>query len=67
MGVDKAVEVSLALVSDRHPFVTTAAFAPAREAGCRFIGAANPDSGPFRAPQGPRSSGLAADGKLADR
>ncbi len=64
IGVDEAVDVSLALLADRERFVTTAAFARAKQDGFRFIGAANPHSGPFRAAARPRILELAAQGKL---
>jgi NADPH:quinone reductase len=64
IGVDEAVDVSLALLADRRRFVTTAAFARAKQDGFQFIGAANPRSGPFRAAARPRILELAAQGKL---
>lgn len=64
VGVDEAVDVSLALVGDRRRIVSTAAFARADRDGFQTIGASNPSSGPFRAAARARILGLAADGKL---
>jgi NADPH:quinone reductase len=49
VGVDEAVDASLALVADHRRIVTTVAFGRARRDGFQFVGAANPASGPFRA------------------
>ncbi len=64
VGVDEAVDVSLALVGDRRRIVSTAGFARARKEGFQLVGAANPNSGPFRAAARPKILGLAAAGKL---
>jgi NADPH:quinone reductase len=64
VGVDEAVDCSLALVADRSRIVTTAAFARAKREGFRFVGAANPKSGPFRAAARQSILDLAAAGKL---
>ncbi len=64
VGVDEAVDVSLALVSDRRRIVTLTAFARANKEGFRSIGAANPESAPFRAKTRPRILELAAERKL---
>jgi NADPH:quinone reductase len=64
VGVDEAVDVSLALVSDRQRIVSTAAFARAKRDGFRIVGAANPRSGPFRAAARRSIIDLAAQGKL---
>ena len=49
VGVDEAIDASLALVQDRRRIVSTAAFARAERDGFQSVGAANPSSGPFRA------------------
>jgi NADPH:quinone reductase len=64
VGADEAVDVSLALVSDRRRIVSTAAFARFKQDGFQIVGAVNPKSGPFRAGARPRIIGLAAEGKL---
>jgi NADPH:quinone reductase len=64
VGVDEAVDVSLALVSDRQRLVSTAAFARAKQDGFQIVGAANPNSGPFRAAARPKILALAGQGKL---
>jgi NADPH:quinone reductase len=64
VGVDEAVDVSLALVSNRQRFVSTAAFARVKQDGFQVVGAANPLSGPFRATARPMILELAAQGKL---
>jgi NADPH:quinone reductase len=64
VGVDEAVDASLALVHDRQRIVTTAAFARAKRDRFQFVGAANPSSGPFRAAARQSILDLAADGKL---
>jgi NADPH:quinone reductase len=63
-GSDEAIDVSLALVSDRQRIVSIAAAGRARADGFRFIGAANPASAPFRARARPRIIALATEGKL---
>jgi NADPH2:quinone reductase len=65
VGSDEAVGVSLALVQDRQRIVTITAFGRARAEGFQAIGAANPESGPFRAAARPGIIRLAAEGKLA--
>jgi NADPH:quinone reductase len=49
VGSDEAGDVSLALVADRKRVVTIAAAPRARADGYVFVGASNPESGPFRA------------------
>ncbi len=65
VGVDEAIDASLALVSDRRRVVSTAAFARAARDGFQTVGAANPNSGPFRAAGRRTILELAAQGKLA--
>jgi len=65
VGVDEAIDVSLALVSDRDRVVSTAAFGRAARDGFQIVGATNPSSGPFRAAARPYVLDLAAHGKLA--
>lgn len=57
VGSDEAGDVSLALVDDRKRVVTIAAAPRAGADGYVFVGASNPESGPFRA--GARSGILA--------
>jgi NADPH:quinone reductase len=64
VGVDEAVDVSLALVTDRRRIVSIAAFSRASHDGFQAVGASNPRSGPFRAAARARIIGLAAGGKL---
>ena len=64
VGVDEAVDVSLALVADRRRIVTTWAFDRARQDGFPFVGLANPRSNPFRAAARQSIIDLAAAGKL---
>lgn len=64
VGVDEAIDVSLALVSDRHRIVSTAAFGRVKRDGFQIVGAANPRSGPFRAAARKAILDLAARGKL---
>jgi NADPH:quinone reductase len=64
IGVDEAVDVSLALIGDRTRLVSTAAFARAQRDGFQVVGAHNPRSGPFRAAARPKILELAAQGKL---
>jgi NADPH:quinone reductase len=64
VGVDEAIDVSLALVSDRRRIVSTAAFGRAQRDGFQTVGAANPNSGPFRAAARQSILDLAAQGKL---
>ena len=49
VGSDEAGDVSLALVGDRQRVITIAAAPRAKADGYVFVGASNPDSGPFRA------------------
>jgi NADPH:quinone reductase len=64
VGSAEAGDVSLALVGDRQRVVTIAAAPRARADGYVFIGASNPESGPFRAAARGRILRLAADGDL---
>ena len=64
IGVDEAIDVSLALISDRKRIVSTAAFARAKQDGFQVVGANNPRSGPFRAAARPKILELAAQVKL---
>jgi NADPH:quinone reductase len=64
VGVDEAIDVSLALVSDRRRIVSTAAFGRVKRDGFQIVGAANPQSGPFRAAARKPILDLAAHGKL---
>jgi NADPH:quinone reductase len=64
VGVDEAVDASLALVSDRRRVVSTAAFTRAKRDGFQIVGAANPKSGPFRAAARAKIIELAAQSKL---
>jgi NADPH2:quinone reductase len=64
VGVDQAVDVSLALISDRLRIVSTAAFSRAQQDGFQIVGAANPSSGAFRAAARRSILELAAQGKL---
>jgi NADPH:quinone reductase len=64
VGVDEAIDASLALVSDRRRIVSTAAFGRADHDGFQVVGAGNPSSGPFRAAARRRILDLAAQGKL---
>jgi NADPH:quinone reductase len=56
--------VSLALVPDRRRVVTIAAAPRAKADGYVFVGASNPESGPFRARTRSRILGLAQRGGL---
>jgi NADPH:quinone reductase len=64
VGVDEAIDVSLALVSDRGRIVSIAAFRRASKDGFQLVGGSVPRSGPFRAAVRPAILDLAADGKL---
>lgn len=64
VGVDEAIDVSLALVPDRRRIVSTAAFGRVKRDGFQIVGAANPHSGPFRAAAREPILDLAARGKL---
>jgi NADPH:quinone reductase len=60
VGSDEAVDASLALLEDRHRFVTLAAFGRAAKEGFVGIGLVNPKSAPFRAQARARIVELAA-------
>lgn len=64
VGSDEAGDVSLALVPDRGRVVTIVAAPRAKSDRYVFVGAANPQSGPFRASARSRILGLARDGDL---
>jgi NADPH:quinone reductase len=64
VGSDEAGDVSLALVADRNRIVTVAAGPRAKRDGYIFVGASNPESGPFRAKARGRILELAQDGDL---
>jgi NADPH:quinone reductase-like Zn-dependent oxidoreductase len=64
VGVDEAVDVSLALVSDRGRIVSIAAFGRAGQDGFQVVGGSVPRSGPFRAAARRPILDLAAEGKL---
>jgi NADPH:quinone reductase len=64
VGSDEAAEVSLALVGDRKRLVTIVAAVRAKADGYVFVGASNPQSGPFRAAARSRILELAAGGDL---
>jgi NADPH:quinone reductase len=64
VGVDEAVDVSLALVSDRRRIVSIAAFGRAGQDGFQLVGGSVPRSGPFRAAARRPILDLAAEGKL---
>jgi NADPH:quinone reductase-like Zn-dependent oxidoreductase len=64
VGTDEAVDVSLALVSDRDRIVTIAAARRAREEGTQAIGGAMPASAAFRDDVRARLIKLAGEGKL---
>jgi NADPH2:quinone reductase len=64
VGTDEAVDVSLALVSDRKRIVTIAAQARAEKDGIVAIGGNMPSSAAFRDEVRPRLIQLASDGKL---
>lgn len=64
VGVDEAIDVSLALVGDRRRIVSTAAFSRAPRDGFQTVGAANPRSGPCRATARAQIIELAARAKL---
>jgi NADPH:quinone reductase len=64
VGSDEAGDVSLALVDDRKRIVTIVAAPRAKADGYVFVGASNPESGPFRAGARPRILKLAEDGAL---
>jgi NADPH:quinone reductase len=64
VGSDEAGDVSLALVADRERIVTIAAGPRAKADGYIFVGASNPESGPFRAKARARILKLAQNGDL---
>jgi len=64
VGSTEAGDVSLALVSDRKRVITIAAAARAKLDGYVFIGASNPESGPFRAGARSQILALAQAGEL---
>jgi NADPH2:quinone reductase len=64
VGTDEAVDVSLALVSDRDRIVTIAAMQRAQTDGTRVIGGSMPASAAFRDGARARLIGLAREGKL---
>lgn len=64
VGVDEAVDVSLALVGDRRRIVSTAAFGRVRRDGFQVVGGSVPRSGPFRAAARQSILDLAAQGML---
>jgi NADPH:quinone reductase len=64
VGNDEAAGVSLALVPDRERVITIAAAPRAKADGYIFIGASNPESGPFRARARSRILALAQAGEL---
>lgn len=64
VGSEEAGDVSLALVPDRKRVITIAAGPRAKAEGYVFIGASNPDSGPFRARARARILELARSGEL---
>lgn len=64
VGVDEAIDASLAFVSNRRRIVSTAAFGRAARDGFQTIGAANPNSGPFRAAARQTILDLAEQGRL---
>ncbi len=64
VGSDEAGDVSLALVPDRNRVITIAAAPRAKADGYLFIGASNPESGPFRARTRSKILALAQAGEL---
>jgi NADPH:quinone reductase len=64
VGSDEAGDVSLALVGDRKRVVTIAAAPRAKTDGYVFVGASNPESGPFRARARGGMLKLAEEGEL---
>jgi NADPH2:quinone reductase len=65
VGSGEAGDVSLAMVGDRRRVVTIADAPRAKADGYVFVGASNPESGPFRARARSRILELAQDGHLA--
>jgi NADPH:quinone reductase len=64
VGSDEAGDVSLTLVDDHQRVVTIAAAPRAKADGYVFVGASNPNSGPFRKKARSRLLGLAREGEL---
>jgi NADPH:quinone reductase-like Zn-dependent oxidoreductase len=64
VGTDEAVDVSLALVSDRTGIVSIAAYARATAEGIALLGGASPASADYRAANRARLIGYAAAGDL---
>jgi NADPH2:quinone reductase len=64
VGTDEAVDVSLALVTDRARIMTIAAYGRVEPEGISYIGGAMPTSAAFRVAVRPRLIALAAAGKL---
>jgi NADPH2:quinone reductase len=64
VGVDEAIDVSLALVGDRGRIVSIAAFGRAQQDGFQLVGGSAARSGPFRAAARRPILDLAAEGKL---
>jgi NADPH:quinone reductase len=64
VGSAEAGDVSLALIGDRKRVVTIAAAPRAKADGYVFVGASNPESGPFRARARGGILRLAQDGEL---
>ncbi len=64
VGADEAIDVSLAVVSDRRRIVSTAAFGRVKQDGFQVVGGSVPRSGPFRAAVRQSLLDLAAAGKL---
>jgi NADPH:quinone reductase len=64
VGTDEAIDVSLALVSERARVVTIAAFSRATAESIQQIGSGNPSSAPYRASQRVPLLGLAGRGDL---
>ncbi|MGO8948490.1 MAG: NADP-dependent oxidoreductase [Ktedonobacterales bacterium] len=63
-GTDEAIDVSLALVADRHRIVSIAAFGRAQKDGFQLISGAAPASAAFRDSARAHLIGLAAEGKI---
>jgi NADPH:quinone reductase-like Zn-dependent oxidoreductase len=64
VGTDEAIDVSLALVSDRARVLTVANAGRAQAAGFRHLGGTQPDSAAFRDQIRPELIALAAEGAL---
>lgn len=65
VGTDEAIDASLAVVADPTRIVTIAAPQRAASDGLQWIGASNPNSGPYRASQRAQLLDMAAAGSLA--